>query len=175
MDQLAHWESFYVIVGAAAGVLIGLQFVVMTLFADNPPAGAEAGSAAFAAPTVVHFTTVLMLSGVLTIPWDGFAPVAVLWGLIALAGVIYSIIVARRMGRQAVYRPVLEDWLFHALLPLGSYLALGGSALVAIAHEHASLLVAGLSSLALLAAGIHNAWDAVSYHVSRKAERTPEP
>ena len=37
MAELAEWESFYVIVGSAAGALIGLQFVVMTLLADNPP------------------------------------------------------------------------------------------------------------------------------------------
>ena len=37
MAELEHWDSFYVIVGAAAGALIGLQFVVMTLIAENPP------------------------------------------------------------------------------------------------------------------------------------------
>jgi len=30
MRELAEWDSFYVIVGSAAGALIGLQFVVMT-------------------------------------------------------------------------------------------------------------------------------------------------
>ena len=29
MSEYAEWESFYVIVGAAAGALIGLQFVVL--------------------------------------------------------------------------------------------------------------------------------------------------
>ena len=36
MSDLAQWESFYVIIGSAAGALIGLQFVVMTLIADRP-------------------------------------------------------------------------------------------------------------------------------------------
>ena len=36
MPGFHEWESFYVIVGAAAGALIGLQFVVMTLLADKP-------------------------------------------------------------------------------------------------------------------------------------------
>jgi hypothetical protein len=31
MSELAAWDSFYVIVGSAAGALIGLQFVVVTL------------------------------------------------------------------------------------------------------------------------------------------------
>ncbi len=37
MQELKHWESFYVIVGSAVGALIGLQFVVMTLIAERPP------------------------------------------------------------------------------------------------------------------------------------------
>ena len=48
MRELKHWESFYVIVGAAAGALIGLQFVVMTLLAERPPPRAEEAEGAFA-------------------------------------------------------------------------------------------------------------------------------
>ena len=44
MSELAEWDSFCVIVGSAAGALIGLQFVVMILIAQNPPLrAAEAG------------------------------------------------------------------------------------------------------------------------------------
>jgi hypothetical protein len=35
MPQLAEWESFYVIVGGGAAALIGLQFVVLTLIAEE--------------------------------------------------------------------------------------------------------------------------------------------
>src|SRR3982750_2491065 len=54
MPGFEEWESFYVIVGAAAGALIGLQFVVMTLMADRPPA--PGGGAAYAKPQVAPFT-----------------------------------------------------------------------------------------------------------------------
>jgi hypothetical protein len=50
MAELAAWDSFYLIVGSAAGALIGLQFVVMTLVAATSQNAAEAG-AAFATPT----------------------------------------------------------------------------------------------------------------------------
>lgn len=36
MSELTEWGSFYLIVGSAAGALIGLQFVVMTLIAERP-------------------------------------------------------------------------------------------------------------------------------------------
>ena len=61
MPELIEWDSFYVIVGSAAGALIGLQFVVMTLIAERPQLhAAEDASAAFATPTVVHFGTVIV-------------------------------------------------------------------------------------------------------------------
>ena len=41
MHELAKWDGFYVIVGSAAGALIGLQFVVMTLIGRK--AGAASG------------------------------------------------------------------------------------------------------------------------------------
>ena len=69
MTELAGWDGFYSIVGSAAGALIGLQFVVMTLVAANPPASVAEGSAAFATPTIVHFSTALFLSAALRAPW----------------------------------------------------------------------------------------------------------
>ena len=69
MSELAEWDSFYVIVGSAAGALIGLQFVVMTLLANMPIArvDAQAGEA-FGTPNVVHFGVVLLLSAVGSAP-----------------------------------------------------------------------------------------------------------
>ena len=50
MPELDEWESFYLIVGGAAGALIGLQFVVMTLIAERPPVRTAESSAAFGHP-----------------------------------------------------------------------------------------------------------------------------
>src|SRR2546422_11515941 len=88
MSELTGWDSFYVIVGSAAGALIGLQFVVMTLIAERPPIGAPKAVAAFGTPTIVHFAVVLLLSAVVSVPWDGMATVAVLWGFVGLIGVV---------------------------------------------------------------------------------------
>jgi hypothetical protein len=58
MTALAGWENFYVIVGSAAGALIGLQFVVVRLVADSPALRVAEGVAAFATPAIVHFGVV---------------------------------------------------------------------------------------------------------------------
>src|SRR4051812_20827402 len=110
MTALAGWENFYVIVGSSAGALIGLQFVVMTLLADLPLGDGEAQAGeAFGTPNVVHFSVVLLLSALLSAPWQGIRVVLVLSGLAGLSGAVYAVIVARRMRSQTVYRPVFED------------------------------------------------------------------
>jgi hypothetical protein len=166
MNPLAGWENFYVIVGSSAGALIGLQFVVITLIADTPVAQADAqASGAFATPSVVHFGVVLFLSAVVSAPWNRLTPVAVLWGLVGLGGIAYSIIVARRLRAQTAYQPVLEDRLFHVLLPLAAYGALAVSACVVHSHARLGLFIVAAVALLLLFIGIHNAWDAVTYHL----------
>src|SRR5204862_253884 len=81
--------------GAAA--LIGLQFIVVTLIAENPPPRAAEGGAAFATPTIVHFGAALFLSAVLRAPWQSITTIAAIWGLVGLAGLAYTAIVGRRM------------------------------------------------------------------------------
>ncbi|HYM33935.1 MAG TPA: hypothetical protein VET48_00995 [Steroidobacteraceae bacterium] len=165
MSEFAEWDSFYVIVGGGAGALIGLQFVVMALIAERPPHDAVQAGAAFATPTIVHFSTVLFLAAVLRAPWHVVNAVAVLWGLVGLSGLIYSAVVIRRMRTQAAYKPEFEDWLYHAVLPLMAYAILGLSAFAAHSRIRETLFVVGAAALLLLFIGIHNAWDAVAYHV----------
>jgi hypothetical protein len=175
MAELKEWESFYVIVGSSAGALIGLQFVVMTLIAGLPVTrgDAQAGDA-FTTPSVVHFAVVLLLSAVVSAPWDGIAAAAVTWGLVGLGGIAYVVVVARRLRSQTAYQPVFEDRLFHVLLPLAAYATLAVAAGVAFAGPRPALFAVGGVALLLLFAGIHNAWDIVTYQVFVKRREQTE-
>ena len=166
MPALAGWSNFYVIVGSSAGALIGLQFVVISLIAEKTVSrtDAQAGDA-FATPSVVHFAVVLLLSAVASAPWDGVGAVSALWGLVGLGGIVYSGVVIRRMRAQTAYRPELYDWFFYVLLPLAAYLLLAVSAFAVQSHARATLFTVAAAALLLLFVGIHNAWDAVTYHV----------
>ena len=165
MSIFAEWDGFYVIVGSAAGGLIGWQFVVMTLIAARPPPLAHEAAPAFATPTVVHFGTVLLLAAILRAPWPAITPVAALWGLVGVGGAAYSVIVTLRMRWQSAYRPEFEDWLFHAILPFMAYATLVITALTVISHAQYALFGVGAAALVLLFSGIHNAWDDVAYHM----------
>jgi len=167
MTELAGWTNFYVIVGSSAGALIGLQFVVMALVADLPrtPDQAQAGNA-FATPNIVHFGTVLLLSAVVSAPWRSIGPATIIFGVLGLGGIVYSIIVTRRLATQTAYRPEPEDWMFHAVLPLAAYTTLAISAYAACIYAaHGPMFGVSAAALLLLFVGIHNAWDAATYHV----------
>ncbi|HEY3639025.1 MAG TPA: hypothetical protein VGK90_12825 [Rhizomicrobium sp.] len=168
MSELARWDSFYMIVGPAAGALIGLQFVVLTLIAARPPqSGGDGGAAgaAFATPTIVHFSVILFLSALLRAPWNRMAPPAILSGLAGIGGTIYVVLTILRMNKQRAYTPEFEDWLFHGILPLAAYLLLAAGAFATVSHEHDALFAVGAAVLLLLFIGIHNAWDGILYHV----------
>ena len=166
LTTFAGWENFYVIVGSSAGALIGLQFVVMTLVAERLMPAAETTDA-FATPSVIHFAVVLLLSALVSAPWTGIVVVALLWGLVGLSGIVYTIVVARRLRTQTQYKPVFEDWLCHVHLPFAAYAILVGSAFVARSYTRKVLFCVGASALLLLFVGIHNAWDAATYVIAQ--------
>ena len=166
VNLMGEWQNFYVVVASAAAGLTGLQFVVMALIADIPLArnDLQAGEA-FASPTIVHFGMVLLLAAVLVMPWHGAQEASLIWGIIGLVGIVFTLVVARRMRGQKGYKPVFEDWLFRVLTPLTGYCLLAAAAGVARVSVRASLFVVAAVMLLLLFIGIHNAWDNVTYLV----------
>jgi hypothetical protein len=173
-----EWESFYVIVGSSGAALTGLQFVVIALTADMRRSSSREIDA-FATPTIIHFGAVLLLSGILSAPWRGLGIPAVLMAACGFMGIVYTILVVRR-ARRTTYRPVLEDWLFHAVLPAIAYGLLASAALALRASTHTALFVIATATLLLLFIGIHNAWDTATYVVvardsERKEERAKAP
>src|SRR3569832_1453061 len=165
MSALSEWDSFYVIVGSAAGALIGLQFVVMTLIADRPSPGMAEAGRAFATPTVVHFSASLLVAALIQVPWP--EPIFAIWaaGAVGLCGLVYMALPVQRMRRQRAYQMDWEDRTFHVLLPFLAYILLLGSGLLSFTHPDVSLFGVGAAALLLLFIGIHNSWDAVAYQV----------
>lgn len=166
---LAGWSNFYLITGSAAAALTGLQFVVQTLLASdvlrpslssNDP---ESGIAAFGSPTVVHFSLALLVSAVVCAPWREYTGLRIVLGALATGALIYSVVVMRRTQRQEIYKPVFEDWLWHVILPIGSYTAILLAAFLVDGTGSAPFFALAAATLLLICVGIHNAWDTVTY------------
>jgi hypothetical protein len=165
LSPLATWQTFYTIIGSAAATLTGLIFVVVTLIA-GVRARVSSQSEAFATfntPNVVHFGIALLVAAILSAPWQALWNAGLLLGLSGLGGMIYVVIVLRRVRRQKDYQPVLEDWLFHTVFPLVSYTALLVAAMLLPGQPVPALFVIAAATLLLLFIGIHNAWDNVMY------------
>ncbi len=164
---LTTWQNFYVIIGSAAATLTGLMFVVITLIAGArvrvSSAKASGGIATFSTPTIVHFCVALLVAAILSAPWQVLWNAGLLLGLSGLWGVTYVVIVVRRARQQTDYQPVLEDWLWHTVFPLVSYIALVVAAILLPGHPAPALFVIAAVTVLLLFIGIHNAWDNVTY------------
>src|SRR5579871_4339540 len=119
-SPLSSWENFYAIIGSAAAALTGLMFVVITLIASRESRRSNASVAAFGTPTIVHFCAALLIAATLSAPWQTPWHATLLLGIYGLGGLIYIIVVLLRAWRQTEYSPVLEDWIWHTILPFFS-------------------------------------------------------
>ncbi len=163
MPPLIAWQNFYVIIGSAAAALTGLMFVVMTLIMGSQRRRSSGTLGAFGTPTVVHFCAALLIAALLSAPWRALWHASLPLGLWGLGGTLYIVIVARRTLRQNDYKPVLEDWLFHVILPFLSYVTLVIAALLLPSNPTPTLFAIAAATVLLLFIGIHNSWDTVTY------------
>ncbi len=169
LPLLAAWANFYMIVGSAAAALTGLQFVVVAFIADKRGVS-RAGLEAFGTPTIVHFCAVLLCAAVLSAPWRTAASLSAALFLAGAAGLAYTLVVTWRAVRQKDYAPVLEDWLWHNIFPLGAYVALIASGVGLRPDGGWGPFTIAAMTLFLLFIGIHNAWDAVAYNAVQRGD-----
>jgi hypothetical protein len=118
---------------------------------------------AFGTPTILHFAASLLISSILSAPWPSLSGAAIALDICGFLGVGYTLIVLRRARSQTGYQPVLEDWVWHVILPLAAYTALSIAAMTLVRHAVVSLFIVGGTALLLLFIGIHNAWDTVTF------------
>ena len=166
---LKDWETFYVIVGSAGAALTGLMFVVVTLISEDTRGASEEGVSAFATPNVLHFCAVLLVSAILTAPWPQVWEPAWALAIAGCGGLIYVLVALQRARRQTDYKPVFEDWLWHFMLPFAAYATLAAAGFIASVHAGGALFAVAAATALLLFAGIHNAWDTVTFLAMERA------
>lgn len=157
------WENFYVIVGSAAGALIGLLFVVATLTAGYDRSHVLRGVNLYMTPTAVHFAVVLASSAVAMAPRLTVSTTAAALGLGALVGLANAAracigIGVRRPDREA---PHWSDFWLYGAGPAAIYVGLGGASVALWAGVGWAVQATAALLLALLLVGIRNAWDLV--------------
>src|SRR5262249_39847469 len=128
---------------------------------------------AFATPSVVHFSAVLLIASLCSMPGQTAVTLAGSLGAGGLLGLGYSTRVFIRTMRQRAYTPETSDWVWYVLLPVIAYACLIASAVVLRRHVVFALHMVGAVALMLLYTGIHNAWDSAMWIAVKAVNRNP--
>ncbi len=170
------WDSFFLLIGSAAGALIGLLFVVVTLTAGQERSSAQQGQSVFITPTVFHFAMVMVFSAVALAPGLATRTIGLLLGVCAVAALVNAIVVALRMFlRKAVQPPHWSDYWYYGAAPVVIYALLVASAACVWPSATIAAYAVGVTLLLLLLLGIRNAWDLVTWIAPRAADLAAPP
>jgi len=82
---------------------------------------------------------------------------------------MYVAFVHWRAQKQTGYEPVLEDWVFHVILPYLGYALLLLGAIMLTGNPTVALFMIGAMALLLMFVGIHNAWDTATFLVMERS------
>ena len=158
------WENFYLIVGPAAGALIGLMFVVVTLTAGRDTPQAQRGKHLYTSPIVWHLSVVVALSGGAVAPninahFFGYATLALaLLGLALGCRSTLGIWKHRMTGEDTAF----DTW-WYGIIPALSYVGLAVAAGATVTDVSWRADGIALALMALLLVSIHAEWDLVTF------------
>lgn len=176
-----HWDSFYLLVGGAAGALIGLLFIVATLTRGRDRDSALHGASVYMSPVVLHLALVLAISALASTPGVDaetgglLVGAAGLVGVVAAARIVYHLAIARTFPGAH-----WSDLWFYGVAALAADAALTGAATAVwwSTTRRADLAIAA-SLVAILLIAIRNAWDLITWisavNNTEGADAAPKP
>jgi len=169
------WDNFYLMMGSAAGGLIGLLFVVVTLTAGLDRPQSSRGSSLYLTPTALNFGLVLSICAVAVAPPLAAIETSVMIGLIALGGLVGSLRPILGIPRPPPGQgaPHWSDVWMYGATPALIYLGLLAAAIAVWAGAAwAAHVMAGLL-LILLLVSIRNAWDLMTFIAPMRRDGPP--
>ena len=169
-----HWDSFFLLIGGAAGGLIGLFFIVVTLIRGGDTGLKLRGASVFMTPTVANLAMVLILSAFATAPGLSVSAAGAIFAAGALTCLIFTARALVMLATQAVLSTHWSDVWGYGVAPFAASLALGLSVIaIWFAPAWAPHGIAA-SVVAMLLIAIRNAWDLVTW-ISAKGDSLSRP
>lgn len=165
------WGEFYVIMGTSAGALTGLMFVVIALGGENGYKRSTEVAEAFATPTIVHLAAVVLISGIVTVPRQTELSLMLCLLAAGIGGLIYSCWDMQLVRKQSDYEEYWADRIWRTVLPIIGFAALLLSGILVTIDTEAACYLVGATTLLLLFAAIHNAWDSAIWIATDHVER----
>jgi hypothetical protein len=166
-----EWETFYLMVGSSAVILIGLLFVVITLSSNMEARRAVIGARIYMTPTVYHLGTVVLVSAVALMPGMQLYAMALVVAVPALSGFVYAALSLLRMFRNPPV-PHWTDYVYYGVVPGVVHLWLMAAAWAFWQASESAAYAVAAGLVALLLIGIRDAWDLATYLVHQpRADR----
>jgi hypothetical protein len=168
------WENFYLIVGSAAGALIGLMFVVATLMAGLEAKRVSRDARVFFTPIIFHFAVVVVISAIAVVPGMPAPAAGVIVVFCAVIGFAYSIAtIFRLFAPGSEVPPIWSDKYLYGFVPAIAYLGLVCAAGAVWLAPGGAAYAIGATMLVLLLIGIRDAWDLAICLLQGSRERAP--
>jgi len=151
---MGETEHYWEVTGTGAVTLVGLMFVVITFGAERTERGDKPLLRTYLTPTIVHLVVVFLIA-LLALSPEGDSLILP-FGLIGVAGLVYSLSVAVRIVRSD--RLLSDAWLFHGGIPIVCYVGIITAAWLGVTSTRQAYSILRAVSALLLLAGMRNAW-----------------
>jgi len=165
MEMLEKWHDLFVVLGAAAGTLIGSMFVVVSI-ASGMIRGSELTSRIFVTPTIIHLAFVLLSCAFTLVPTLDRLTFGAGTGV---AGIVFLAYAGRNMF-HIVQRRTIEwsDHLWYGICPLIAYVVMIVGAILVLKGKPGGVETVACALGLLVAGGIRNAWDLILFFLERQ-------
>lgn len=163
--MFTDWENYYLMIGSAAGALIGLMFIVITLTAGRERDQTERGKHLYTSPIVWHLAIVMLLSGGAAAPTMTPKLFGAVSGGVALLGIGWSVrsAVGIRHDQMTGPKDSLFDMWWYGIIPGVVYVGLAAAAVMMLAGSAWAESAIAADLMALLLVSIHAEWDLVTF------------
>jgi hypothetical protein len=163
---LTEWHDFFIVLGAAAGTLIGAMFVVISI-ASGMVRESELTSRIFVTPTIFHLAFVLMGCAFTLVPSVDRVSLGAGAGV---AGIVFLGYAGRNVFHIVRRREVVwSDHLWYAVAPLLAYLLVIVGAVLVLKGVPGGIETLAIALALLVISGIRNAWDLILFFLERRA------
>ncbi len=172
--MLSEWHDFFIVLGAAAGTLIGAMFVVVSI-GSGLVKGSLLTSRIFVTPIIIHLAVVLLACAVVLVP----SMTRLRFGAAAgVAGIVF-LAYAMRNAFHIHRRDEVEwsDHLWYAACPVAAYLIMIAGAVMVLESDRGAIEAIGIALALLVISGIRNVWDLILFFLERQNTdgSTPPP
>lgn len=168
MEMLDKWHDFFIVLGAAAGTLIGAMFVVISI-ASGLVRESELTSRIFVTPTIIHLAFVLMGCAFTLVPSLDRVSLGAGAGV---AGIVFFGYAGRNVFHIGRRRAVVwSDHLWYAVMPLLAYLLVIVGAVLVLKAAPGAIETLAVALALLVISGIRNAWDLILFFLESRASR----